>query len=220
MSAYLTSAQLKATLGITVTTWDADVTASITAASDAIDNLCQRGRNGFNIEGGTAGGGTVVSSRYYSPVTPGAIEIDDLSSATAAILISRDDGLDIDTNDGLANTWTLNTDFFFEPLNAPSGTAGVDAWPFERIRVHPTGAFLFNTFYPRSVKLTARFGWVAVPGAITDACTLLAERLFKMKREAPMGILAFQDVAVRVARADSNLMITLGPYMRHRYSVA
>jgi len=198
---YITSAALKATLGISVTTWDADVAASITAASRAIDKLCNR-RFWQDAD--------ALQVRYFSPIRWDWLEIHDLVTLTT--LASADDGTTT-----YANVWTLNSDFFLEPLNAQ---ADADAWPYTSLRVHPSGAYTFNTFYPRSVQVTGMFGWPAVPGPIVDGTTLLAERLFKMKREAPLGVLAFQDVAVRVARADSNLMILVGPYVKHRAAVA
>ena len=198
---YITSAALKATLNISVTTSDADIAASITAASRALDRICQRR---FYADA------DANQVRYYTPIRWDWLEVDDLVTLTT--LKSADDGTGT-----FANAWTLNSDFFLEPLNAQ---ADADSWPYTSLRVHPSGAFTFNTFYPRSVQVTGMFGWPAVPGPIVDGTTLLAERLFKMKREAPLGVLAFQDVAVRVARADSNLMILIGAYIKHRAAVA
>ena len=206
MSDYITGSQLLATLGITnpSSQQTSDANAAVDAASRAIDNMCNRS---------FAAAGTAVSTYYYSPVDWQTLDIHDCTSVTT--LFTRDDGIDIDTSDGGGQTWTLNTDFFLLPLNA-DGPAQVETKPYTSLQVNPIGSYTFNIYYPRSVKLTGVFGWPATPPAIIDATTLLAERLFKMKREAPLGVLAFSDVAIRIARADSNLMILVGPYVKHR----
>lgn len=200
---YITLADLKTTLGINVTTWDADLSQSIAAAAAAINQICQR--TFYTVSG--------TYSRYYSPVNPSEQVIDDLVAVTS--LVTRDDGGDVDTDDGGLQTWTLHTDYELAELNAAS-----QDWPYTRIVVRPNGGYLFNTFYPRSVLLTGQFGWPAVPYGVIEACSLLAERLFKMKREAPLGVIAFEQMAIRVARADGNVMILLAPYMATRIAVA
>lgn len=200
--AYITSAQLKATLTLTGGTFaDADIAAAINAASRAIDNICHRR---FYADADAA------QIRYYSPDRPDVLEIDDLVALTS--LQSADDGTTT-----FANTWTLYTDFVLEPLDAQQDTQNLQ--PFTRARIHPTGSYTFNTYFPRSVKLTGKFGWAACPDPIVDATTLLAGRLVKMKREAPLGIIAYDGVAVRVARQDSQVMSLVGPYVRHRSAV-
>lgn len=209
MAGYITGAQLLATLGVTApnTQQTADANSAVSAASRAIDNLCDRS---FTASG------TVAASRYYSPRATDNLEIHDCSSVT--ILVSRDDGGNVDTADSGLNTWTANTDFFVEPLNPSSNPS--ETLPYTRLRVNPAGSFVFNTRYPRSVKVTGLWGWSSTPAAVTDASYLLAERLYKMKREAPLGLLAFQDAAVRIARADSNLMVLLGAYVKHPGAIA
>lgn len=203
MSDYITVPALKATLGITSASFDADVQTSVTGASRALDMLCDRRFDKDSSD----------QVRYYSPVRWGRLEIDDLSVAPTSVL-SADDGTTT-----FANAWVLNTDYFLEPLNAQVAGPS-EVWPFTRLRAAPLGSFTFNTYFPRSVQITGKFGWPQVPAAIVTATTLLAERLYKMQREAPLGVLSFADVAMRIARADANLMILVGPYMRHRAAIA
>lgn len=208
MADYVTPSALLATLGVTSSgdQFTQDAQAACTAASRAIDNLCERR---FYADSNT------TQTRYYSPVNASRLNIEDLVTLTS--LVSRDDGLNVDTASGL-NTWTQNTDFVLAPLNAGQNSA--DVWPYTRIEVIPTGSYSFNTRFPRSVKVTGKFGWAAVPGPITDATTLLAERIYKMKREAQLGVIVLVDTAVTIARADSNIMILVAPYMKHRVAVA
>lgn len=200
MSNYVTDTALKATLSLTGYTFaDADVTAANSAASRAIDSLCQRR---FWEDASDV-------TRYYTADKTTLLEIDDLVSFTS--LATDDDG-----TFGYANSWTQNTDFVFEPLNAPTESP---AQPWTHIRVLPQGSFQFNTFYPRSVKLVGKFGWAAVPDDIVQATTILAARLLRLAREAPFGVVGFDGGAIRIARMDSNVMMLLGPYMKHRISV-
>lgn len=201
MSDYITAAGLKSTLGITSTAHDTDIQASVTGASRALDKLCNRR---FYADA------DANQVRYYSPVDPWLLQIDDVVTLTS--LASADDG-----STTFANVWTANTDFVLQPLNA---AADLEVWPYTSIQAHPTGQFLFNTYFPRSVQVTGKFGWAAVPAAVVDATTLLAERLYKMKVDAPLGVIAMADMATRIARADSNLMISIGPYRKVAAAVA
>lgn len=206
---YVTASGLLATIGVTSPSAQqtADATAAVNAATTAIDNLCQR--RGTTTRDGFAADADANQVRYYSPACWDRLDIDDLVTLTS--LQTRDDGVDIDTNDGGANTWTQNKDFSLEDLNAAA-----EGWPFTVIRVNPAGSFTFNVVYPRSVKVTGKFGWPSTPQPIIDACTLVSERVYKMKREGPLGVVAFQQEVVRVASADRNVMLLLAPYMRMR----
>ena len=70
------------------------------------------------------------------------------------------------------------------------------------------------------LKVTGQFGWSKPPGAIIQATTILAERLFKIAREAPLGIVAAgEGGALYLGKADPGIMNLIGPYMRHRVGV-
>lgn len=200
---YITSTQLKATLTLSNTTFaDADITAAIAAACRAIDNICQRR---FYLDA------DATSVRYYSPASQTLLEIEDLVTLTS--LKSADDGTTT-----FANVWTLNTDFVLEPLDAAADAQNL--WPYTHLRAHPNGTFRFNTFYPRSVEVTAQFGWAAVPSAIVNATTLLANLLLTVSRSAPLGIVPFEGGAIRVARGNPQVMMLISPYMKRRSAVA
>jgi hypothetical protein len=55
---------------------------------------------------------------------------------------------------------------------------------------------------------------------IVSATTFLAARIVRLMREAPFGVVAFDGMVYHVAKADSNVMMLLGPYMRHKYAIA
>lgn len=205
---YITSDQLKATLDLTNNSYaDADISAAITAACAAIDNLCNR--RGTTSRGGFEQDADANQIRYYNPYDLGKIDIDDLVTLTTLATDPTGDNT-------WQNTWTLDTDFDLDPLNAAA-----EGWPYTRITVRPNGAYVFPTSFLRSVRVTGKFGWPAVPGAIVQATTLLASRLVKRAREVPFGVVAvnLDGAAVRIAKSDPDVMVLVGPYMKKRIAV-
>lgn len=197
---YITPDELKATLSISGQSFaDTDISARIMSASRAIDELCQRRfwQDAADV------------TRYYTPETTRLFEIDDLSSITS--FATDDDG-----SRTFATTWTKNTDFILEPINAP---VEVPAWPWTHIRVLPQGAHLLQNFYPDSAQVVGKFGWPTVPDAIVDATGMLATRLLRISREAPFGVVSFDGGAVRIARMDSTIRSLIQPYRKHAISV-
>lgn len=200
MSDYITVDQFKDTTTLTgFSDADADITAAITAASRAIDNLCNRR---FYPDA------DANQVRYYNPDKTRWLDIDDLVTFTS--LQTDEDGTFT-----YPDSWVENTDFLLEPLNAAA-----DSEPFTSIRVHPNGNFTFQPWLPRSVKLTAKFGWSAAPDAIIEATTVLTGRLVKTAREAQFGVFTFGDQAFQIARNDPTVSMLIGPYRRHRFAVA
>lgn len=205
---YITSSQLKATLELSSVTYaDADVAAAIVAASDGIDNLCKRkgttSRDGFGLDA------NANQVRYYTPNDLYRLDIDDLVTLTSLMTDPSGDNT-------WPDTWTLNTDFSLEPLNAAA-----EGWPFTRVSVRQSGSYVFPNTYVRSVQVTGQFGWPAVPNAIVEATTLLASRLLKRAREVPFGVIGVGlDAAVaRIAKSDPDVMFLVGPYIKHRIAV-
>src|ERR1035437_6126382 len=101
---YVTSEVLKATLGIAGSSYaDDDMDAAIASASRVMEKMCNRR---FWLDD------DATSVRYYSPDGPAdRMDIDDLVVLTS--ITSDEDG-----SFTFANTWTLNTDFILNPLNA------------------------------------------------------------------------------------------------------
>lgn len=199
---YITVEQFKKTLNLQGQTYaDEDVRMAVTAASRAIDNLCNRR---FYLDA------DAEQIRYYTPYALTSLQIDDLVTFTA---LATDSG----GNNTFLDSWTLHTDFELEPLNAAA-----DGWPYTKIVIRPNGSFTLPMPYSRSVRLTGQFGWPAVPTSIEQATTIVASKLMKRAREAPFGVLAIglNGEAVRLARLDPDVMMLVGPYMKHRIAVA
>ena len=68
--------------------------------------------------------------------------------------------------------------------------------------------------WARRVRVTARWGWSAVPDAVNEACILRAAALYKRK-EAPFAVAGFDGFgAVRLRAQDPDVSALLGSYIR------
>jgi len=190
---YITQAELLATLSLTGETFaNDDIDAARAAASRAIDQMCNRR---FWKD-------TASQTRYYTAQSAQMCRIDDLADFTS---------LDTDQNgDGTyEESWTENTDFFFEPLNQEA-----DGIPRTRMVVHPNQSIGWSR-YPRGIKVVGKFGWDAVPDEIVQATTILAAKLLQRARQAPFGVVSLGlDSAARIARTDPDVRMLVGPYVR------
>lgn len=86
-------------------------------------------------------------------------------------------------------------------------------WPYNRICTgydgHPLTA---NLFYAAStLKVTAKWGWAAVPAPVNEACLLLAAMSNKAS-DTPFGVAGFGDYAVRI-RSNPMAQEKLEPYI-------
>jgi hypothetical protein len=174
---------------------DLDVKKVLSAAARKVDEIADRR---FYADA------DALQVRYYSPDNAWTLHVDDIVTVTS---LKTDDG-----GDGtFENTWTLNTDYTREPLNAAA-----DGKPWEKLCVHPSSSFYFPVSYPRSVELTGKFGWASVPQPISIATTMLAHRYLKRVRESPTGVAGFglDGAVVRFMSVDSDVMDLVGDYSR------
>lgn len=193
---YVTSTVLKATLSLTGETFaDADVASAVEAASRAVDGICDRR---FYADA------DATQIRYFTALSGRSVWVDDLVTITTVATDTTGDGT-------FPETLTANTDYVAYPLNAAA-----DSKPWTRLEIHPQSGAYFPV-NPRSVKVTGKYGWSAVPAAITQATTILASALLKRSREAPFGIVTFgveAGAAERIARSDPHVMALVSPYVR------
>lgn len=195
MSDYVQLAALKATLGITGTGYDTDLTAAISAASRVIDE--RTGRRFYPDADAN-------QQRKFLPLNPGYCVIDDLCQFTS-----------LDAQD---SSWTLDQDFYLEPLNAAA-----DGRPYTAIRTIAR-PFIFTLAeltagwagFDGRITVTGMWGWASTPPAITEAAGILATRYFKRSREAPFGIVGLgADVqAIRLGHTDPDVAEMVAPYSR------
>lgn len=197
MASYATLTELKASLNITDSTDDTQLTAALTSASGWIDGYCGRT---FTVASGTA-------SRDYTPnAMYDSLAIDD---ATTIVSVKLDDDLD-----GSFATTLTSADYQTEPVN--SVTDGI-AYPINRLRPIQDGYWpVWNR--QATVRVEATYGWAAVPSAVNLACIMQSARLFA-RHGAPLGVMGFGDMGVvRVSRfADPDVEMLLAPFRRRNY---
>lgn len=182
---YATLAELKARLGVTDSASDAVYEATVEAASRAIDGYC--GRRFYQL----------TEARYFTPVCSDTLDVDDLVSVSAI-------ATDIGGTRSYATSWSAS-DYELEPANA----AGV-GFPYTRICQKPYGTQWFPVLR-RSTKVTAVWGWPAIPDDINEACLLLAARLAK-RPASPYGIGGDGGEAAVISPVDLDLVALLAGY--------
>lgn len=204
---YITLDQLKATMTITGTNGDADGTAAIEAASRDIDGICNRG-GGF-------GPGTPGEVRYFDAEISGDLEIDDVYGS--GIVVQTDDN-----GDGtFVTTWNVGVDFEFLSDCPSRYNAPAFDWPWTRLEVRSNGAHRFLPNFTKSAKITGTFGWPEVPQGIIDATTLLAGRIYTLKRSAQLDVIPGGDQGmIRLGSKIPNVMMLVSRYQRHKIAVA
>lgn len=191
---YLELEEAKSTLEIETGHADSDLLAALVSASRTVDELTSRR---FYADS------DANQIRYYTPYRPDRLVVDDIVTLTE--LASDQSG-----GTTFGTVWTANTHFVLEPLNAAS-----EGQPWEEIRVHPNSGQLLPCGYPRSVRVTAKFGWAAVPEPVRVATGIIATKLVKRAKDAPMGVLTFFDgSAVRMSRFDPQIDELLSDYKR------
>ena len=192
---YASLAEVKSALRITDTVDDSLLGMAVESASRLIDGYANR----QFFSSGTA-------IRYFAAEDDFVCEIDDISSAQITLVTAMDADAVFDT------TWAT-TDYQLEPLN---GVLDGQAWPFTRIRA--VGDYLWPISGGEAlVKLTAVFGWPAVPIAIKQACIIQASRIFK-RLDSPLGVAGFGDLGVmRVSSSlDPDVQQLVAAYRRMR----
>jgi hypothetical protein len=174
---YATVAELKAYIspGIQDNADDAALALSITAASRSIDSATGR-------QFGKVDPDDPPVAMVYGPTSRGraAVAIDDLMDTTDLVVeVAGGDGIYWDGVYGAPLVLDGTAGFSLYPWNAPAagrpwtmlvGAAGV-RWPTRE----------------RAVRVTARWGWTAVPAEVRQACLIQASRIFRRK-DAPFGI--------------------------------
>ena len=183
-NAYATLTQVKAAARITDTVDDTLLEMAVEAASRQIDAECDR----VFYAGGTG------VTRYFAPNNSTTVDVDDLITIVS---VASDGDLD-----ATFSTTFAASDYQKEPLNNLVGGA---AWPTTRLRAIADNSF---TRYggEATVKIVGTWGFgTAVPTQVTQACVILATRIFK-RLDSPLGVAGFGDMgAVRVSKVDPDV---------------
>jgi hypothetical protein len=202
---YCTLAELKPELRIPVlldTEDDTRLEVAIAAASRQIDAHCGRF---FWREAGT-------HTREFYANDHRRCEVNDISTVTGLVVQVDDD------DDGVfETTLTISTDFILRPLNAADH---VPVLPYDEIVLVDAinGNFPMSQSGRPGVRVTARFGWQAVPDDVKKACLVQSAMLFK-SADAVFGVTEFANAgaALRVGRTINPIAAALlEPYCKPR----
>lgn len=200
---YATLVEGRGRVGITDaadTVDDTRLTNALTAASRGIERVCGRQ---FNDAGS-------ASARLFAPGRCDLAEVHDFSTATGLIVASDTAG------DGTYTTAWSAADYQLEPLDGI--VDGEPGWPFWVIRA--VGTQSFNIWSARaSLRVTARWGWAAVPSPVHEACLIVATEIFKLK-DAAFGVAGFGEFGAIRVRANPIALGMIAPYRRDQVLVA
>jgi hypothetical protein len=193
---YASLAKLKARLGIadSNTAKNAELTDRLDSATLDIIRWCGR----------QFGRDEVASERMFHPGRTG-VDVDDFWT-TEDLAVVPYLGLTAGT------AWSV-AGLTIEPLNGV--VDGIPGWPYRRISY----GWSMASFYSASVvRVTARWGWAEVPANVETACLLIAA-MDNKAGDAPFGVAAFGDYAVRI-RSNPMAMEKLAPYVKNPAKVA
>lgn len=188
---YAQVTDLQAFLNIGITK-DSDLLTSLLAtACLTVDRYCRRT---FTV-------GAAATARLFRPTDLYSFDTQDIASTS---------GLLIDTDSGFNGTYSLrwaSTDYELLPLNG-IGDDGRPGWPFTTIDA--VGRYTFPvsisrlTRRPPPLKITALWGWAAVPESVKTATLYIAADLYHRK-DVRLGIVGTEEFGgMRVSKDCAN----------------
>lgn len=139
----------------------------------------------------------IASQRVYYPDSSSHVIVDDFHTTTGLVVES-----------GTGGTFsTTHTDYTLEPLNGVQH--GRPGFPWRRIRLH-SGSFPYPANGQPTIRVTARWGWAAVPPDVHMAALMQGARKFQ-RRYSPNGLVTVGqgDFVFRVSRIEDPDVIQL-----------
>lgn len=181
---YVDKTDLKTYIGLSGSGQDTNIDNAINGASRLIDKIC--GRHFWQDD--------AVTEKYYTPINHYYVEVDDISTTTGLIV-------QLDTTDDGAydKTITLDTDFVLKPFNPQVHKISSTTYYFPHTELNILTTRSDETFDPtiiKNIKITAKFGWSAVPEAISQATLIQATRLWKRK-DTPFNVFGNEQTGQR-----------------------
>lgn len=205
---YCTAAELSRRLssdGVAISAaLDEELDEAINTACRAIDAYCHQR---FIVDSAATAREFDVDRIDYDTYGRQVINVDSLQSGTITAVVS-DDG---DTGT-YGTTWTASTDYYTWPLNAINERGETCAIT----RLVTTGTKTVRTSgYRPPFKVTAKWGWPAIPAPVKAAALEVAADLVK-RREAPFGVAGFGEFGtVRISNDVLRRVVSLlAPYRR------
>jgi len=191
---YCTLKEIKAALRVTDSIDDPLLSMAVESASRLIDSYTSR--TFF---------ATSSSTRLFVPSDNFVCEIDD---AIAVSLVEVDD-------DSGWQTWQTSY-YQTEPLNGV--VDGLTGFPITRLRAIDDLLFV-KLAEQATVRVTATWGFAAVPMAVKQATIIQGSRIYK-RLDSPLGVAGFGDLgAIRVSsRLDPDVAQLVDPYKKVRFA--
>jgi hypothetical protein len=152
-----------------------------------------------------------ATARLFEVDDCGVVEVDDFHT-DAGLIVETDDGL----NGSYSTTWAAG-DYQLEPLNGVHH--GRSGWPFTTIRAVGSRRFPRPRNRRATVRITAAWGWAAVPAPVHQACLILGAEAGKLK-DAPFGVAGFADYGPIRVRDNPIARAKLTPYARLTLGIA
>ena len=130
--------------------------------------------------------------------------MDDISTSSGLTLVTDEDG-----DRTYEITWAT-TDYDLTSFNST-----LDGWPYMMIETTPEGDYSFPGT-KKGVKVTASFGWAAVPKTVVLACILQSNREYKRFNTAlgQAGASAVGTITLTIPALDPDVEKLLCPYVR------
>lgn len=184
---YVTTGDLATYLRLGDSQDEAILADAVVTASRSVDGICGRyfGRD------------AAVSARVF-PLDGEVAYVDDIATA---------DGLIVATGNG--TTFTTFDYAQLEPL--ATHRAGRAGWPYTRITSSTGYGLNTGLAHNAQVRVTAVWGWPAVPAPIRQATLILAAEYFKLS-DAPLGVAGFGEFGVVRVRENPVIARLLDPY--------
>lgn len=151
---------------------------------------------------------TVNETRFYTPLWPDLLYVDDMAKTPDSVTLYDRDGM-------ITAVLAQGDDYDMEPANAL-----VKGRPYRQIRIRPGCDYRFTPGASNSVGVRGDFGYSAEPpGPIRQAALLLAHRLW-MRKDAVFGVAGTPGLGVTIVQArietDSDILAMLaGMDRRH-----
>lgn len=143
-------------------------------------------------------------ARTFRPESRHRVDVPDISTTTGLLVATDPAG------DGAFGTsWSLGADFELGPENADADGGAYAWWELTAV-----GSLRFPPGRRRSLRVTAQWGWSAVPDQVMEATILRAVAIFKRK-DAVYGVADFGEFGpVRITRRDPDVMDLLMPFQK------
>lgn len=196
---YASLARLKKHLGnITEETRDELLVGALMGASRAIDRTTGRHAGGFSLAGTASARTFRPHGRVVNDCDGQRLLVDEIgSSGSLAVEVGTAGGTYTALSASAYETGPENALTIGEPV---SWLLMLNSW----WAVSPT----------TRIRVTARWGWPAVPDQIVQATLMLAARYFNRKNSPDGLIVGPQDWgSIRITRSDPDVAALIGPYM-------